>query len=104
MHADPQFEPAVGGETGRCLLVARHHRDAPALIHRGAMRTLLAEYRKPDADASLLAALRLALADGLQPDRGDGASQAFRVIAAVEMLAGDVVERHRLGRHQVFEA
>src|SRR5690348_8900343 len=103
VHADAQFEAAIGCQAGRCLFVARHHWNAPTLINRGAVRALLAKYRKSDADPVLLTANRLARADFVEPNRGDSAAQAFRIIAAVEMLAGNVVEGHRLGRHEVFE-
>jgi len=98
MHADPQFETTIGGQSRRSLLVARHHRNAPPLINRSTVRTLLAENRQPDTDAACPDTPRLALADPIEADRGNGAAQALRVVAAVEMLAGDVVERHCLGR------
>src|SRR6516225_11016540 len=104
VHADPQLEPAIGREAGGRLLVPRHHWDSPAVIDRGAVRTLLAEDREPDAEPLRSVGLRLAPADRVEPYRGNGAAQAFRVIAAVEMLAGNVVEWHRLGGHQIFEA
>ena len=58
MHADAQFEPAVGREPRRGLLVARHHGDAPAVINRRAVRRLLAIDRQADADQT---AVRFAL-------------------------------------------
>src|SRR5262249_36207747 len=81
-----------------------HHWNAPTMIKRGAVSALLAKDRKSNADTARLAAPCLALADRIEPDRGDGAAHAFRIIATVEVLAGDVVERHRLRRYEVREA
>src|SRR6516162_6992668 len=72
VNAYTQFETAIGGQAGRSLLVTRHHRDAPALIDRSAMRALLAKYCKPDADAAFVAAKSLTRAYGVEPDRSDG--------------------------------
>src|ERR1700716_2910077 len=74
VNADTQFETAIRCQAGRSVLVARHHRDAPAVIDRSAVRALLAKYRKSDADAALFAADRLARAYRVEPDRGDGAA------------------------------
>jgi hypothetical protein len=45
----------------------------------------------------------LAPAHARDVDRGDGAAQAFGVVAAVEVLGDDVVERHLLRPHQVAQ-
>ena len=50
MHADAKFQPAVGRDPRRRLLVAGHHRNAPAVVDRGAMGRLLAIGRDADAD------------------------------------------------------
>ena len=85
--ADPDLEVAVGGEPRDGRLVARHHRPSPAREHARAVRALLAEDREADADepAVRLAAL-LARAHARDVDRGDGAAQALRIVAAVEVL------------------
>ena len=48
--------------------------------------------------------LRLPATHAGKIDRGDDAAQAFGIIAAVEVFAGDVLERHRRRRHQVAQA
>ena len=104
LHAHAQLQPAIGGDARRRLLPARHHRDAPARIDRGAVRPLLAEYGQTDAGAKRSGLLRLPGAHPGQVDRRGGAAQRPRVVAAVEVLAGDVIERHGLGRDQVPQA
>ncbi len=104
MHADPQFEAAVRGEPCRGLLVPRHHRNAPAGIDRGAVRGLLAIDGDADADAAAVSlAPALFGANGIDVDRGERAAHRFRIVTAVEMLFGDVVERHLLRQHQIAQ-
>ena len=69
------------------------------------MRRLLAEDREARAYPSPVGlAEPLPLAHRRQIDRGGGAAQAFRVVAAVEMLPGDVVERHLLRADEILQA
>ena len=67
------------------------------------MRALLAIDRKANADETpiRLAAL-LALANALEVGRIQRAAQSFGIVAAVEMLFRDVVERHLLGPDEVL--
>ena len=105
VDAQAKLEPAIRRYARRRLLVPRHHGDAPAGVDRGAVRRLLAEDRQAETDEPSVGLARaLARAHGGEPDRGDRAAQAFGVVAAVEMLLGDVVEGHALGRHQILEA
>ena len=100
LHADAQFEAAVGGEPRSGLLEAGHHGNSPAGVDRGAVRALLAEDRQADADLATIGfALRLARAHRGQVDRRHRAVQAFDVVAAVEYLVGDVDEGHLLRPH-----
>ena len=46
VHADAQFQATVRRQPCGCLFVSRYHRDAPAVIDRGAVRGLLAIGRK----------------------------------------------------------
>src|SRR5580693_870681 len=83
----------------------RHHRNAPAGIDRRAVRALLAIDGEADADeAPIRLAALLALADTLEVGRIQSAAQSFGVVAAVEMLFRDVVERHLLGPDEVLHA
>ena len=72
MHADAQFESAVGRDPRRGLLVSRHHRNAPAIVDRRAMRRLLAIDRKSPTpmQPSVRLAPLLARPDGVDVDRG----------------------------------
>src|ERR1700735_3194598 len=81
----------------------RHHGTAPAGVDRRAMRALLAIDRKADADeAPIRLAAPLALANALEVARVQSAVQSFGIVAAVEMLFRDVVERHLLGPYEVL--
>ena len=103
VDADPELEPAIGRHARRRLLVPRHHGNAPAGVDRGAVRALLAIDRKADADeASVRLAALLALANALEVDRRQRPAQRFGIVAAVEMLFRDVVERHLLGPDEVL--
>src|SRR5258708_20624235 len=83
----------------------RHHRNAPAGVDRRAMRALLAIDRKADADeAPIRLAAPLALANTLEVGRIQSAAQSFGIVAAVEMLFRDVVERHLLRPDEVLHA
>ena len=105
MQADPQFESAVRRHSRAGLLAARHHRDAPAGIDGCAVRGLLAIDREPQPDpASVRLAVLLPGADRIGVDRLQGARQRLRIVAAVEVLVGDVVERHLLGPDKIFAA
>ena len=102
MRAYAQLQHAIGRQTRLALLMAGHHRDAPAVIDRRAMRALLAKNGQSDADFT---AVGLA---GFLPRAPFGqvyhrhcAAQGLRIIAAVEIFVGDVGVRHGLGRHQV---
>ena len=104
MHADPDFQSAVRRHARGGLLVPGHHRNAPAGIDGGSMRGLLAIDRKTDTDQPSVRLLRaLTITHRRDVDRGDGATHGLRIIAAVEMLVGDVVERHFLGADQVAQ-
>ena len=102
LHTDPQFQPAVGRHACGCLLVSGHHRNAPAGVDRRAVRSLFAidGKSKTDQPAVRFSGL-LSFADRRDVDRFKHASHGFRVIAAVEMLFGDVLERHLLRRYQI---
>ena len=105
MHADAQFEAAVRRQARGCLFVPGHHRNAPAGIDRRAVRGLLAIDGNADADPAAVGfALALACAHALDVDRRQGAAHRLGIIAAVEMLLGDVVERHLLRPHQIAQA
>ena len=54
--------------------------------------------RRPSASPSLLSR-----ANGREVDRRDRAAQRLRIIAAVEVFLRDVVERHLLGPHEIFQ-
>ena len=104
MHTHPDFEPAVGRHARIGLLVSWHHWNAPAGIDRGAVRGLLAIDREADADqppVRFLCALT-------RPHRRDvdgrqRAPHGLRIIAAVEMLFGDVVEWHFIRADQIAQ-
>ena len=67
------------------------------------MRSLLAISRKADADqAPVRLGTLLPRPHGREVDRRHRALQRLRIVAAVEMLVGDVVERHLLGPHQIL--
>ena len=104
VHADAQFQPAIGRQARRRLLEARHHGNTPAGIDRGAMRALLAEQREAEADARVAGGLGLAFAHGGNVDGLHRAAQRLGIVAAVEMLAGDVDEGHLVGPHQIAPA
>ncbi len=66
------------------------------------MRALLDEERKTDADqASVRLGMLLPPPHLLKAYRRNRAPQAFGMVAAVEVFADDVVERHLLGPHHV---
>ena len=88
VHADAQLQTAVGRQPRGRLLVSGHHRDAPAVIDRRAVRRLLAVDREADADpASVRLAAFLPRAHARDVDRRHRAAQRLRIVAAVEMLA-----------------
>src|ERR1700733_4543408 len=67
------------------------------------MRALLAIDRNADADeAPIRLAAFLALTNTLEVHRVQSAAQSFGIVAAVEMLFRDVVERQLLGAHEVL--
>ena len=105
MDADAQLEAAVRRQTRARLFAAGHHGDAPAGIDRRPVRRLLAIDREAEPDA---APVRLAFSlGGRGPHRrrsSQGARQRLRIVAAVEVLLGDVVERHLLGPDEILEA
>ena len=105
MHADAQFEAAIRRQARGSLFVAGHHRNAPAGIDRGPVRGLLAIDREADADpAPVGLALALACPNALDIDGRKRAPHRLGIVAAVEVLLGDVVERHLLGPHQIAQA
>ena len=68
------------------------------------MRGLLAEYRQSDADISAVRlARRLPCTHGADIDRRRGAFEALRIVARIEMLPGDVFERHPVGTGQIAQ-
>ena len=75
MYPNPQFEAAIRRQAGRGLFVAGHHRNAPAGIDRGPVRSLLAIDGNADADLSAIGfALALACAHAFisQLNKHDG--------------------------------
>src|SRR3984885_3369942 len=67
------------------------------------MRALLAIDRKADGDeAPIRLAAFLALTNTLEGGSVLSAAQSFGIVAAVEMLSRDVVERHLLGAREVL--
>lgn len=103
--------PALAGVTGlrlshrrwQLLLHACFHMGP--LIRGGAQRALLNEEADADADkASVLFKNALALSDRLKTYRRNCATQAFRMIAAVEVLSDDVLKRHRFGTDHVAKS
>src|SRR3954465_10808158 len=105
MDADPQFEPAIWCHPRSGLLMAWHHGNSPAGIDRCTVRGLLAINRKSEPQKP---AIRLFFILS-RPQRrkikmGQRAPQRLRIIAAVEMLLGDVVERHLLRSHKILKA
>ena len=102
MHADADLQPAVRRDAPGRLLEAGHHGNAPGGKNLGAVRGLFGIGGEADADQpAIRLALLLALAHGFQVDVFHRAAQAFREIAAVEMLARDVVVGHGFRRHEV---
>ena len=105
MHADPQLQPAIGRDPGRGLVEARNDGRAPGGEHRGAVRGLLRVGGQAHADeAAVGLAAPLALADSVHTDHVHGLPQAGRIIAAVQVLAGDVDVGHLFALHQVLLA
>ncbi len=98
LDAGADFEAAVRRDAGERLLVEH----AALAVGGGAVGGLLGEDRdaEPDQAAIRLAAL-LPRAHGGKVDRRHGSAQDLRIVAAVEVLVGDVVERHLVGAHQV---
>src|SRR6185436_19776139 len=91
MHPDAEFEAAIRRQPGGRLFVTGHHRNAPAGIDRRAMRGLLAIDGDADADpAPVRLALALTRAHTFDVDEREDAAHSLRVIAAIEMLVGDV--------------
>ena len=104
MHADSNFEPAVRRHARIGLLVSGHHRNAPAGIDRRAVRGLLAIDRKTDADQPSVRLFRaLTRPHRLDVDRRQRALHRLRIVAAVEMLLRDVVERHLVWADQIAQ-
>ncbi len=105
MHADTEFEAAVRRHPRIGLFKSGHHRNAPAGINRGAMRRLLAIDRDAGADQPPIGLpASLPLPDGGNVDHRHRAPHRLRVITAVEMLVGDVVERHLAGIDQIAQS
>src|SRR5262249_47536967 len=100
LDTDSQIETSVRRDARESLLVER----APLAVGGGAVRGLLGEAGDAGADQT---AIRLAfLLPG--PDRGkadglDRLAQQLRIVAAVEVLVRDVVERHLLGTDEIGE-
>ncbi len=101
LDADAQLEAAVRRHPGDGLLESRHHRYAPSGVDGGPVRALLTEDRATEADPLGSPRVALTSAHGRQIDRSHGPAKALRIVAAVEVLARDVVERHGLGRDEV---
>ena len=105
MHADANFETAVGRQARLRLLEAGNHRNAPPGVDRSAVRRLLAIDGEADADpAAVGLAARLPLPNLRQIDVIGSAAQRFGIVAAVEVFSGDVVERHLLRPHEIAPA
>ena len=93
MHADADFQPSVGREAHRRLLMARNEGIARRREQRRAVRRHLDEVGKADADepAIVTAFVGTHLID-LDPSHGE--LQAAAIIAAVIELAGWIAVRH----------
>ena len=105
LRADAQLQHAVGRQARKALLMAGHHRDAPAEIDRGAVRALFAVDRDAHADLSSVGFTRLlARAPSGQVDGGNRTAHGFWIVTRIEVLVGDVVVGHVLARNQIREA
>ncbi|MCY1511677.1 hypothetical protein D9M68_461130 [compost metagenome] len=104
MRADAQFQGPVGGQSGGGLLVAGDHRDAPPGIDRGAMRGLLTIDRDAHPDQpSVGFAPALARAHRRYVNGFDRQAKRPRIVTAVKVLVGNVVERHLLWPYQTLQ-
>src|SRR5438128_3805986 len=84
--------------------MAGHHRNPPTRIDRSAVGGLLAIDGEADADAATVRlSARLAGPNGVEIDGREGAPQRFRIVAAIEMLPGDILERHLVRPDQVLQ-
>src|SRR4051812_23243775 len=91
LDSGPDFKPSVRRDPGKDLFVER----APLTVGGCAVSGLFREYRDAEADqpAIRFAAL-LPRPDRRKIDGVDCPAQDLRVVAAVEVLVGDVVKRH----------
>jgi len=95
MGPDTNLDVAIRREPDVGLLVAGNDGTTPGRKHRRSVRALLDEEGEAYADQPPVGlGLLLAGAHLRQANRLDGAAQTFRMIAAVEMLAQHIVERH----------
>ncbi len=103
--ADANFQTAVGRDAHGGQLMARHHGDTPAGVHRGTVRGLLAIHRHAHPNkAAVGLALFLAFTNGGQVDGFNRLAQCLGIVAAIKVFVGDVVERHLLGANQRLHA
>src|SRR5258708_16534481 len=92
MHADPDLEPAVGRHPHLGLLMAGHHRNAPAGIDRRAVGGLFAIDRQTRADhPAVRLAGPLTFPDGGNVDHRRRALHGFLIITPLEMLFAPVL-------------
>src|SRR5467141_2918090 len=104
MHADPYLESSVRLHARIRLLVSEHHWDAPAGVYRRTVRGLLAIDRQANANQPAVWFLRaLTRPHRRDIDRRQRAPHGLRIVAAVEMLVGDVVEWHFIRAHQIAQ-
>ena len=95
LRADAKLQHAVGRQAREALLVSRHHGNAPAVVDRRAVGRLLAEDGEADADSPAIGlAFFLPRAHRRDVDQLRRAAHRLGIVAAVEVLLGDVVERH----------
>src|SRR4029079_2133821 len=95
MGSDANLDVAIRRDPDIRLFVTGDDGTPPGRQHRRSVRALLDEEGQANANeppvalGSLLAGAHFRQADGI-----DGAAQTLRVIAAIEMLSHDIVERH----------
>src|SRR3977135_837238 len=94
MHAAPYLESAIRRHARIGLLVSGHHWNAPAGVDRRAVRGLLAIDRQAYADQPAVRFLgALTRPQRRDVDRRQRTPHGLRIVAAVEKLFCDFVER-----------
>ena len=98
LDSGAHFKPSIRRDPGKHLLIER----APLAVGGGAMGGLFGEHGDAEADQPAVRfAAFLPGPDRRKADRLDRLAQKLRIVAAVEMLVGDVVERHLVGTDQI---